>query len=102
DTLSVDRELRFNRSAIAYAVAGVDAIIIISAAVVSGLVYHYFAFEYIDQPMKYVAIGLVASAAFVLFMMAGGHYSSSSIYSFRKQLLYISISAFSLVAFMAI
>ena len=102
DKLSEERALRFNRSAISYAVSGADAAIIVVAAVVSGLVYHYLAFEYIEQPMKYVAIGLVAAASFVLFMMASGYYRPSVIVYFKKQLLYVSISAVALVAFMAV
>ncbi|WEK03724.1 MAG: undecaprenyl-phosphate glucose phosphotransferase [Candidatus Devosia phytovorans] len=85
-----------------YLVAAVDSVIVVVAAIVSGIGYHHFAFGFWDQPTKYLAIGLVFAAGFVLLMVAKGYYKPSVLVFFSKQLAYIVASSFILATFLAL
>ena len=89
-------------TAISYMVALVDSLIVIAAALASGLAYHYVVFGYIEQPAKYFAIGMVFAAGFVLLMVVKGYYKSSVLVFFANQLVYITACSFVLATFLAL
>nr|WP_314262194.1 exopolysaccharide biosynthesis polyprenyl glycosylphosphotransferase [uncultured Devosia sp.] len=91
-----------HRSAVSYLVATLDAAIITVAAIASGIAYHWVMFGYIDTYEKYLAIGLVFAAGFVLLMVAKGYYKPSVLIFFSRQLVYIVASSFLLATFLAL
>jgi putative colanic acid biosynthesis UDP-glucose lipid carrier transferase len=90
------------RGMVSYLIAGVDSIIIIAAAIASGLSYNYVAFGIQDSWAKYFAIGLVFAAGFVLLMVAKGYYRPSVLAFSSKQFAYIIASSFLLATFLAL
>src|SRR5215216_4850513 len=90
------------RGMVSYLVAAVDLIIIITAAIASGLSYNYVAFGVQDSWAKYFAIGLVFAAGFVLLMVAKGYYRPSVLVFSSKQFFYIIASSFLLATFLAL
>jgi Undecaprenyl-phosphate glucose phosphotransferase len=90
------------RSVVSYLVAAIDAVVITLAAVAAGISYHFVMFGYFEQVEKYVAIGLVFAAGFILLMVAKGYYKPSVLIFFSKQIAYIVASAFLLGTFLAL
>lgn len=104
---SIEKTARSNRSVmqrsfVSYLVAAFDAVIIIAAAIASGIAYHYVAFGYIDSFEKYFALGMVYAAGFVLLMVAKGYYKPSVLIFLSKQIVYIIGSSFLLGTFLAL
>lgn len=90
------------RGAVSYLIAAVDTLIIIAAAIVSGISYHYVMFGYVDPASKYFAIGMVFAAGFVLLMVVRGYYRPSVLVFFGRQVVYIVACSFVLATFLAL
>lgn len=101
DHLHQRRENGMQRSAVSYFIASVDALLIVASAIASGMSYHYIVFGYLDSPAKYLAIGLVFAAGFVLLMVSKGYYKPS-VMVFTKQTVYILACSFLLTTFLAL
>lgn len=91
-----------HRGAVSYLVAALDAVVITLAAIAAGISYHYVRFGYFEQVEKYLAIGLVFAAGFILLMVAKGYYKPSVLIFLNKQITYIAASAFLLATFLAL